>query len=112
MENFKKLLEIQKNEAQKIIDNKYYNDEEKIERIDDLFLGDTDLTDLDEFKNDEDLDLMQELRAEAKSDFLWKVSNINDEIDEYDEELELENEIADYLFELELMLKSVLYYNK
>ena len=73
MKNFKKLLEIQKNQAQKIIDNEYYNDKEKIERIDDLFLGDTDLTDLDEFKNDEALDLMQELRAEAKWDFLYKI---------------------------------------
>jgi len=71
MKNFKEFLEIQKNEAQKIIDNEYYNDKEKIERINDLFLGDTDLTALDEFKNDEDLDLMQELRAEARSDFLY-----------------------------------------
>jgi len=40
--------------------------------------------------------------------------NINEEIEEIeeDEELELENRIADYLFELNLMLKSVLYYNK
>ena len=71
MKNFKEFLEIQKNEAQKIIDNEYYNDKEKIERINDLFLGDTDLTALDEFKNDENLDLMQELRAEARSDFLY-----------------------------------------
>ena len=71
MKNFKEFLEIQKNEAQKIIDNEHYNDKEKIERINDLFLGDTDLTALDEFKNDENLDLMQELRAEARSDFLY-----------------------------------------
>jgi hypothetical protein len=39
--------------------------------------------------------------------------NINDEIDEdEDEELELENRIAEHLFELNLMLQSVMYYNK
>jgi hypothetical protein len=37
--------------------------------------------------------------------------NINNEIDEiYDEELELENEIADYLFEIQMAYKSILYY--
>jgi hypothetical protein len=73
MENFKKLLEIQKNKAQKIIDNKFYADEEKIEQIENLFIGEDDLTDLEEFKNNQDLDLMQDLRAEAMNDFLNKI---------------------------------------
>jgi len=39
--------------------------------------------------------------------------NIIDEIDEdEDEELELENRISEHLFELNLMLQSVMYYNK
>jgi hypothetical protein len=74
MENFKKLLEIQKNKAQSIIyDNEFYIDEEKIEQIENLFIGEDDLTDLGEFKNNQDLDLMQDLRAEAMNDFLNKI---------------------------------------
>jgi hypothetical protein len=74
MENFKKLLEIQKNKAQSIIDdNEFYTDEEKIEQIENLFIGEDDLTDLEEFKNNQDLDLMQDLRAEAMNDFLNKI---------------------------------------
>jgi hypothetical protein len=73
MKNFKKLLEIQKNKAQNIIDNKFYSDEEKIEQIETLFIGEDDLTDLEEFKNNQDLDLMQDLRAEAMNDFLNKI---------------------------------------
>jgi hypothetical protein len=73
MKNFKKLLEIQKNKAQSIIDNKFYSDEEKIEQIENLFIGEDDLTDLEEFKNNQDLDLMQDLRAEAMNDFLNKI---------------------------------------
>jgi hypothetical protein len=74
MENFKKLLEIQKNKAQSIIDdNEFYTDEEKIDQIETLFIGEDDLTDLEEFKNNQDLDLMQDLRAEAMNDFLNKI---------------------------------------
>jgi hypothetical protein len=73
MKNFKKLLEIQKNKAQSIIDNKFYSDEEKIEQIENLFMGEDDLTDLEEFKNNQDLDLMRDLRAEAMNDFLNKI---------------------------------------
>lgn len=74
MKNFKKLLEIQKNKAQSIIDdNEFYIDEEKIEQIENLFIGEDDLTDLEEFKNNQDLDLMQNLRAEAMNDFLNKI---------------------------------------
>ena len=72
MKNFKKLLEIQKNKAQSITDNKFYTDEEKIERIENLFVGDEDLTDLEEFKNNQDLDLMQDLRVETMDDFFNK----------------------------------------
>jgi len=73
MKNFKKLLEIQKNKAQSIIDNKFYSDEEKIDQIETLFIGEDDLTDLEEFKNNQDLDLMQDLRAEAMNFFLNKI---------------------------------------
>jgi hypothetical protein len=73
MKNFKKLLEIQKNKAQSIIDNKFYSDREKIEQIENLFVGDDDLTDLEEFKNNQDLDSMQDLRAQAKVHFLNKI---------------------------------------
>ena len=63
MKNFKKLLEIQKNKAQSIIDSQgaiFYSDKEKIEQIQNLFIGEDDLTDLEEFKNNQDLDLMQD----------------------------------------------------
>jgi hypothetical protein len=73
MKNFKKLLEIQKNKAQSIIDNKFYSDDEKIEQIENLFIGDNDLTDLEDFKNNQDLDLMQNLRADAMNEFLNKI---------------------------------------
>jgi len=73
MKNFKKLLEIQKNKAQSIIDSQFYSDKEKIEQIENLFIGEDDLTDLEEFKNNQDLDLMQDLRAEAMNDFLNKI---------------------------------------
>ncbi len=70
MEEFKKLLEIQKEEAKNILNNNFYDDEYKKELIENLFIGDYDLTDKEEFEFDENVDLMKELRAEAMHESL------------------------------------------